>query len=121
MSISRILPLSLLGLFLLGSRAAWAHAFPDHSQPAVGSTVQGSPTQVRIWFDGDLEPLFSTLQVKNAQGQPVSQGKGQVDPQNPRLLETQVPPLKAGSYRVFWSVIARDGHRTSGDYRFTVQ
>jgi hypothetical protein len=32
------------------------HAFPDHSEPKVGSTVHDSPVGVRIWFDGTLMP-----------------------------------------------------------------
>ena len=48
--------------------ASWGHAFPDHSDPKVGSTVSGSPAQVRIWFDSDLEPAFSTIMVHNGNG-----------------------------------------------------
>ena len=37
------------------------------------------------------------------------------------LLEVGLPSLPAGRYRVFWSVVARDGHRTEGDFSFTVK
>jgi copper resistance protein C len=30
-----------------------------------------------------------------------------------------LPPLVPGVYTVTWSVLAVDGHRTQGDYRFT--
>jgi methionine-rich copper-binding protein CopC len=42
----------LAGALLLPPGAVWAHAFPDHSDPRVGSTVPAPPAQVRIWFDG---------------------------------------------------------------------
>jgi copper resistance protein C len=102
-------------------RVAWAHAFPDHSEPKVGSTVTVAPTIVRIWFDGALEPAFSTLHVQNANGQQVDKGDGRVDPSDPTLLEVSIPPISSGTYRVIWSVVARDGHRTEGNYTFTIK
>ena len=99
---------------------AWAHAFPDHSNPSVGSVITVSPAHVRIWFDGALEPIFSTLQVRNTSGQRVDQGDGHVDESDKTLLEGSLPPLSPGTYHVFWSVVARDGHRTEGDYTFTL-
>jgi methionine-rich copper-binding protein CopC len=97
---------------------AWAHAFPDHAEPRVGEIITISPARVRIWFDGVLEPLFCTLQVRNTDGQQVDQGDGHVDESDKTLLEVSLPALSPGTYRVFWSVVARDGHRTQGDYTF---
>ncbi|HAM51620.1 MAG TPA: copper resistance protein [Nitrospiraceae bacterium] len=97
------------------------HAFPDHSDPRVGATVSGSPSTVRIWFDGDIEPIFSTISVQDASGKRVDKGNGHVDPPDSTLLEVSVPPLPPGTYRVIWSVVARDGHRTMGDYTFVVK
>jgi copper resistance protein C len=101
---------------------AWAHAFPDHSDPRVGHTVDAAPAEVRIWFDGEIEPVFSTIRVETAGGQRVDKGDGHVDAKDKTLLATSLPPgLAAGKYRVFWSVIARDGHRTEGDYPFRIK
>ncbi|SPQ00918.1 Copper resistance protein CopC [Candidatus Sulfobium mesophilum] len=98
-----------------------AHAFPDHSDPKVGSTVAGSPSQVRIWFDGDLEPAFSTLMVHNADGKMIDKRDGRVGPADPRLLQVSVPSLPPGTYLVIWNVVARDGHRTNGQFSFTIK
>ena len=106
---------------LLTPAAAWPHAFPDHFDPRVGHTVEAPPTQVRIWFDGEIEPVFSSIRVENAEKQQVDNKDGRVSPQDRRLLEVRVPPLPPGKYRVFWSVVARDGHRTEGDYPFRVK
>jgi methionine-rich copper-binding protein CopC len=76
---------------------------------------------VRIWFDGDLEPTFSTIAVHGPGGARVDSGHGRVDTTDPKLLEVDVPQLAPGTYRVTWSVVARDGHRTSGDYTFTIK
>ena len=52
---------------------------------------------------------------------PVDDGRGHVDPSDPKLLAVNVPRLAPDIYRVVWSVVARDGHRTSGNYTFTVR
>ncbi len=101
--------------------ASWGHAFPDHSDPKVGSTVSISPGQVRIWFDGDLEPAFSTIMVHNMDGRMVDMKDGRVDRSDPTLLEVGLPRLSPGTYLVIWNVVARDGHRTHGQYTFTIK
>ena len=115
----------ILGVTLLsgaGAPVASAHAFPERSRPRVGATVTKPPHRVRIWFDAGLEPLFCTLRVKNAQGQWVSSGKGNVKPgTHDRLLEVALPPLPPGKYHVFWSVVAVDGHHTEGRYPFRIR
>jgi len=111
----------LVATVLLAPSLAWAHAFPDHSDPRVGHTIEASPTRVRIWFDGEIEPVFSTIRVENADRQQVDSRDGGVSAQDRRLLEVRVPSLPPGKYRVFWSVVARDGHRTEGDYPFRVK
>ncbi len=109
-------------LFLVASpETSWGHAFPDHSDPKVGSTVSGQPTRVRIWFDSALEPAFSAIMVHSADGKMVDKGDGRVNPSDPTLLEVSIPPLPPGNYRVYWNVVARDGHRTMGDYTFVVK
>ena len=54
-------------LFLALQTRTWAHAFLDHAEPKVGSTVANSPTELKIWFTQNLEPAFSTLEVQDAQ------------------------------------------------------
>ena len=113
--------LALIAAALLWCSQAAAHALPDHSDPRVGTTLAQSPGGVRIWFDGEIEPVFSTMRVENDLRQRVDKGDAQVNPQDNRVLEVTVAPLPPGTYRVYWSVIARDGHRTEGDFRFRVK
>ncbi len=113
--------LLLLAMFLLAP-AAEAHAFPDHSSPQVGSELASAPASVQIWFDGEIEPVFSSLIVKTEAGAQVSLGQGRVSGSDGHLLETALPPsLPPGKYLVFWSVIARDGHHTEGRFSFRVK
>jgi methionine-rich copper-binding protein CopC len=113
--------LVVLWAVALHGGAAWAHAFPERSEPRVGAIVRAAPRQVTIWFDGDLEPAFSTVTVAAASGQRVDRGDAQVDPGNRRLLRVSLPELGPGVYRVSWKVLAVDGHRTEGAYTFTLK
>jgi len=106
---------------LLSQGGAWAHAFLNRSDPRAGATVSGPPAQVRVWFDGPIEPVFSTIRVENRDRQRVDRGDGHVSQGDPSLLEVGLPPVPPGRYRVVWSVIARDGHRKDGDFVFRVQ
>lgn len=110
-------------LFLLAaaSTAAWAHAFPDHSQPPVGGTVAQAPTQVQIWFTEKLEPAFSRIEVLDAQGQRVDSGPAHLDAQDPSLLIVPLKALSPGTYKVVWHVVSTDTHATEGDFTFTVK
>jgi methionine-rich copper-binding protein CopC len=111
----------LLLAVVLHAGDTWAHAFPERSEPRVGATVRTAPTQVQIWFDGDLEPAFSRLAVTDGRGARVDRGDSQVDPQNRRVLRVDLPTIPPGTYKVSWSVLAVDGHRTEGDYTFTLK
>ena len=97
---------------------AWGHAFPDHSEPRVGHTVDAPPPTVRVWFDSAIEPVFSTLRVEDVDKRQVDRADARVEG---TLLEVSVPPLPPGRYQVFWSVVARDGHRTEGSFPFRIK
>ncbi len=119
-SLSAVALLAFVTIFLAPFDAT-GHAYPDHADPKVGSTVSSPPDRVRIWFDSALEPAFSTIMVHNAKDEMVDKRDGHVDAGDPMLLEVSVPPLPPGIYRVFWNVVARDTHRTSGSFIFTIK
>lgn len=106
---------------LSNATAVFAHTFPERSEPPAGATVDGAVGHVRIWFDAEIEPVFSTLRLTDAHGRQVNQRASQINPTQSRLIELAVPPLVPGEYHVFWHAVARDGHVTDGDYRFTVR
>lgn len=97
------------------------HAFPVRSEPRVGWTITTPPLKVTIWFDGELEPAFSTITVYNSAKQQVDKGNSRVSPSDATVLEVDLPALASGTYRVYWSVVAKDTHRTEGDFSFTVE
>jgi len=121
MHMKNILFIAVMAALACRGLPASAHAFPDHSDPAVGGTVATAPAQVRIWFTEALEPTFSTMTVTDTKGDSVGQGKANVDKTDPKLLELGLKPVPPGTYRVKWRVISVDTHQTQGDFTFTVK
>jgi len=111
---------SLLSLAAMAPRA-FAHAFPDHAQPAIGSTASSAPSEVKIWFTEKLEPAFSKLEVHDAGGAAVDKGDAAVDPQDATLMHVSLKPLPAGTYKVHWHAVSVDTHATDGTFTFTVK
>ncbi len=99
--------------------AAHAHAFLDHASPKVGSTVASAPRELLLWFTEKLEPAFSTVEVRNAQGAVVS-SKAQVAPGDGTELRVPLKALPPGTYSVSWRVLSVDTHRTQGSFTFRV-
>jgi methionine-rich copper-binding protein CopC len=112
--------LTVAVLMVVPLAPALAHAFPDHSVPAVGSTIAQAPTEVQIWFTQKLEPAFSTIEVLDANGARVDQDDAKVDAQDPALLRVSLKPLVPGTYKVVWHVVSVDTHPTAGDFSFAV-
>jgi len=108
-------------LILALASFAGAHAFLDHADPRVGSTVKSGPPSLRIWFTQAIEPVFTRVRVFNSAGQEVGRKDAHVDPRDRKLLVISLPKLSPGTYRVSWSVVSVDTHRTQGEFKFNVK
>ena len=75
----QLLALLVAATLIMFASHAGAHAFLDHAAPAVGSTVHGSPPQLKLWFTQRLEPAFSTARVLDRSGKQVDTGDAKVD------------------------------------------
>ena len=111
--------LAALALLVAAPCAVQAHAMLDHASPKVGSTVASAPRELLLWFTEKLEPAFSTVEVRNAQGV-VQSGKAQVDRNDATQLRVPLKALPAGTYQVTWRVLSVDTHRTQGSFSFRV-
>ena len=104
-------------LLLLGSIAAGAHAFLDHADPRVGSTVGTAPREVTLWFTQDLEPAFSTVAVTDASGQRVDAGNPSI---SDNVMRVPLRSIAPGTYKVTWHALSVDTHITDGAFTFGV-
>jgi methionine-rich copper-binding protein CopC len=97
-----------------------AHAFLKDADPGVGSTIQTSPSEVRIRFTETIEPAVSSIQVFDASGKEVDKRDLHPDRSDHALLHVSLPQLRAGIYKVVWRVVSVDTHVTNGNFTFRV-
>jgi methionine-rich copper-binding protein CopC len=109
-------------ILLLLAEPAWleAHAFLKHADPGVGSAVQTSPSEIRIWFTENIELAFSSVQVFDASGKEVDKRDLHLDSADHALLRVSLPRLGPGTYKVVWRVVSVDTHVTNGSFTFWV-
>jgi methionine-rich copper-binding protein CopC len=115
----RVIP-GLLLIMVAYSARLEAHAFLERAEPAVGSTVQRSPSEVRVLFTEKIEPALSTVQVFDVSGKEVDRRDMHLDRSNHALLHVSLPQLEAGTYKVVWRVVSVDTHVTNGSFSFQV-
>jgi methionine-rich copper-binding protein CopC len=104
-------------LMVFGNVAAHAHAFLDHASPLVGSTLASAPHEVALTFTQNLESSFSSVQVTDANGARVDQGKAQI---SGNTMRVGLKSLSPGTYRVRWHALSVDTHKTEGSFTFRV-
>jgi methionine-rich copper-binding protein CopC len=112
--------LGFLLIVLAGLARLEGHAFLEGAEPAVGSTVQTAPGEVRVFFTEKIEPALSTVQVFDESGREVDKRDARLDRSNQALLHVSLQPLQAGTYKVVWRVGSVDTHVTRGSFTFRV-
>ena len=84
-------------LTLLVLTPASAHGFLVRAVPDDGAVLDRAPARVQYWFSESLEPAFSKLTVRDANGEIVASGG--TDPDAPTLLSAALPNgLPDGAY-----------------------
>lgn len=99
----------------------WAHASLESAVPAKNAQLTAPPKEVRLHFNENLEANFSSIKVTDSGGKNVSLKKAIVDANDRKTLFVPLDPLKAGSYKVQWVGVGHDGHRRTGDFKFSVK
>ena len=100
-------------------QAANAHASLQSAQPSVGGSVAGSPSTIVLQFSEGVEARYSHVSVTGPGGAVAvsrpSNGGGKST-----LVVRVGQQLKPGHYRVSWSVVSVDTHKTQGSFGFNV-
>jgi copper resistance protein C len=112
------IPAAAILLAVMPSTGAQAHAFLDHAEPRVGSTVPTAPRELALFYTQNLEPAFSSVEVSDANGARVDLGKPTISASTMRV---GLKPLSPGTYRVRWHVLSVDTHTTQGSFTFHVK
>lgn len=115
----KIIVISIVLWALLTVTPVYAHASLVRSTPTANATLEAAPQEIRLWFTEALEPDFSTIKLRNADGDILETPPAQV--QNAFELVLVPGELPDGIYTVSWKVISQtDGHLTQGSFSFAV-
>jgi copper resistance protein C len=106
--------------WIVPATSVYAHARLNRSTPAAGSEVKTAPQAVSIAFTQNVEPAFSAITVTDQTGQRVDKNDTARIGTDRKALRVSVTPLKPGRYKVQWRVLSVDGHKTGGEFTFSV-
>ncbi|HGV9261007.1 CopC domain-containing protein YobA [Klebsiella aerogenes] len=107
---------------MLTTASVFAHAHLQQQIPAADSTVSVSPQALTLTFSEGVELSFSGVTLNGPQNKPVATGKlARSDGNKAQLTLPLNEPLAAGEYTVEWHVVSVDGHKTKGQYHFSVK
>lgn len=121
-----ILPRTMgIVLFLTGALmtpTVWAHAHLQQQTPAANTEVSPSPNQLTLDFSEGVEASFSGLTLLDPRGKTVSTEPAvRSESNNKQLIIPLQRSLAPGLYTVKWHVVSVDGHKTKGQYQFSVK
>lgn len=103
----------------LSSLTVYAHAKMTRSQPANNARLVEAPRLVELWFNEELEPGFTTVEVTDAQGKRVDRGEVTLAEEN-KKAQVALGELATGTYSVVWKALSKDQHTIRGKFTFTV-
>lgn len=116
----RVLAALAAAVLATAAATALAHTKVASMSPKAGSTARTTVDRVTVTFNGLLRR--GTLRVVGPGSKVVSIGTGGRDPRNvKRLLVPLRRSLRAGSYKASWTILAADGHRQKGSFRFRLR
>lgn len=106
----------------LATPAVWAHAHLTHQYPAADVEVTTAPQALTLNFSEGVEPGFSGATVTGAKQEAIKTLPAKRSEQDKtQLIVPLDEKLKPGDYTVNWHVVSVDGHKTKGQYRFSVK
>lgn len=100
---------------------ALAHSMLVKAEPPRRAVLAKTPTQVRLWFNEELEGEYASLIVLDAEKHPVTEIKPQLAPDDPKSIVLPLPELTPGKYSVKFRVLSVDGHVVESSFDFTVK
>ena len=108
-------------LSLIAAGAATAHARLISESPKAGATV-ASPSELKLTYSESLLPADCSVKVSGPGGAAVATGALALDAKSKRIVHVPITgKLPAGAYKVSWTMKTEDGHKTDGDFAFTVK
>jgi len=100
---------------------ALAHSMLVKAEPPRRAVLATAPTQVRLWFNEEIESAYASLVVLDTGKNPVTEVKPQLAPDDQKSIVLPLPELAPGKYSVKFRVLSLDGHVIQSSFDFTVK
>ncbi|END6713871.1 CopC domain-containing protein YobA [Escherichia albertii] len=114
--------LAFLVASLTTTPSVWAHAHLTHQYPAANAEVTAAPQAISLNFSEGIESGFSGAKITDSQNESINTRPAKRNEQDKnQLIIPLADPLKPGTYTVNWHVVSVDGHKTKGQYTFSVK
>ncbi|EFB1502516.1 CopC domain-containing protein YobA [Escherichia albertii] len=114
--------LAFLVASLTTTPSVWAHAHLTHQYPAANAEVTAAPQAISLNFSEGIESGFSGAKITGSQNESINTRPAKRNEQDKnQLIIPLADPLKPGTYTVNWHVVSVDGHKTKGQYTFSVK
>ena len=110
-----------LAMTMALSGTASAHAHLTVADPADKSVIATSPTEIDLTFSEALNLKFSGATLVASDKSEVKLGEPMLMEGNKMMMMPVAETLEAGTYTVEWHVLSADGHKTKGNYSFTLK
>ena len=113
--------LAALTALALVAAPTGAHANLVRASPSPGTSVDPAPLVVYAEFSEAIDLGYSSLEVLDVNGQPVTTGPTEADPTSRAAMLVPVADLADGTYVVVWRTLSViDGHVIRGSFAFGV-
>jgi methionine-rich copper-binding protein CopC len=116
-----VIGVAMLMAMCVHAAPALAHSMLVKAEPPRRAVLAKTPTQVKLWFNEELEGEYASLVVLDAEKHPVTEIKPQLTPDDPKSIVLPLPELMPGKYFVKFRVLSVDGHVVESSFDFTVK
>ena len=99
---------------------ASAHAVLDSSSPAASAVLSGSPREITLNFNENVESSLNEIRLFDSDRHEVTIGDTHRQEFDPSVVVAEVPRLDDGLYVVVWHAVSADGHPVNGAFPFEV-
>ena len=112
----RLLPLAA-GLMVL---TGMVHNHLVKSDPAHGTRLAASPTEIRLWFAERPEVALTSVTLLRADSSRIATIKAVATSDSLAVAAPLPAPLPPGAYLVSWRTASGDGHGIRGRFGFSI-
>lgn len=96
------------------------HLKLDKSDPRANSSLESSPSAVRLWFSQSVELPATKITLADALKKEIAT-KALTKGDDGSVVASLEAPLASGKYNVSWRTMAKDGHVIKGEFSFSVK